>query len=160
MLLLGSGRTGLTGYGTSRTRPRPCSPVSPGSTRGGPRCGGIRDVERTHVRNVRLPGMSSIFVTYGGVPLPTPARGPAVRTERTIMSTDAPLIEAPRKNRLLLILGGVLALALVAGGIYAVVGKDDDTGTTTVHRRHRRVRSPTGSRSRRRPRTRASRSSW
>ena len=48
------------------------------------------------------------------------------------MSTDAPLIEAPRKNRLPLIIGGVLALALVAGLIYALVGKDDDKGTTTV----------------------------
>ncbi|MET1060446.1 MAG: MetQ/NlpA family ABC transporter substrate-binding protein [Nocardioides sp.] len=48
------------------------------------------------------------------------------------MSTDAPLIEAPRKNRLLLILGGVLALALIAGGIYALVGNDDDTTTKTV----------------------------
>ena len=48
------------------------------------------------------------------------------------MSTDAPLIEAPRKNRLPLILGGVLVLALVAGVIYAFVGKDDDKGTTTV----------------------------
>ena len=48
------------------------------------------------------------------------------------MSTDAPLIEAPRKNRLPLIIGGVLVLALVAGLIYAFVGKDDDKGTTTV----------------------------
>ncbi|HEY9563377.1 MAG TPA: MetQ/NlpA family ABC transporter substrate-binding protein [Nocardioides sp.] len=46
------------------------------------------------------------------------------------MSNDAPLIEAPKKNPLPLIIAGVVVLALVAGLVYALFLRDDDDKET------------------------------
>lgn len=48
------------------------------------------------------------------------------------MSSDAPLIEAPRKSRLLPVLGGLVVLALVVGLVYAFVLKDEEKETVTI----------------------------
>ncbi|KQZ67267.1 MetQ/NlpA family ABC transporter substrate-binding protein [Nocardioides sp. Root151] len=49
------------------------------------------------------------------------------------MSTpDVPLIEAPKKNPLFLILGGLVALALIAGLMYAVFLRGDENEKVTI----------------------------
>ncbi|KQY55609.1 MetQ/NlpA family ABC transporter substrate-binding protein [Nocardioides sp. Root140] len=49
------------------------------------------------------------------------------------MSTpDVPLIEAPKKNPLFLILGGLVALALIAGLVYAVFLRGDKNEKVTI----------------------------
>ncbi|KRF12653.1 MetQ/NlpA family ABC transporter substrate-binding protein [Nocardioides sp. Soil796] len=49
------------------------------------------------------------------------------------MSTpDVPLIEAPKKNPLFLILGGLVALALIAGLVYAVFLRGDENEKVTI----------------------------